>query len=92
MRVYLKASGIMAQYLGTEPLPVELPEQAGLGDLMAYIGRHLAPQMPPYLWNSQSGAFRGPVVISIDQKIIKDPAAGLAEGQTIQIIKAFVGG
>ena len=92
MRVFLKASGIIANYLGAQPVLVELDNQATLRDLLGHIGKHFAADFPRYLWNSPECRFRGPVVISIDKKVTSDPSTKLEEGQEIQIVKSFVGG
>ena len=92
MHVYLKAIGMFTQYLGKEPIQVELEERATVRDLFGHIDRCLADRFPEYLWNPGKRRFRGPVVISIDKKVTADLAVQLEEGQEIQVIKAFVGG
>ena len=92
MHVYLKAIGMFTQYLGKEPIQVELEDQATLRDLFGHIDRCLTDRFPEYLWNPEKRRFRGPVVISIDKKVTTDLAVQLEEGQEIQVIKAFVGG
>jgi len=92
MHVLLKATGMFTRYLGKEPIQVELEDQATLRDLFGHIDRFLADRFPEYLWNPEKRRFRGPVVISIDNKVTTDHAVRLEEGQEIQVIKTVVGG
>ena len=92
MQVFLRATGMLGKYLGTEPIPVELDDMATLEDLLIQVGRDLAHLFPGHLWNKQEQRFRGPVVISIDKKVARDLCVKLYDGQEIQLVKAFVGG
>jgi len=92
MRVFLKSTGVFGRYLGTEAREVELPDDATLADFLDYFGRNLASEVPAYLWNEKEGAFRGPVIITINGEVAKDSGTPIRDGQELLLFKPVVGG
>ena len=92
MRVFLQAKGMLQRHLGAEPREIRLPDNATLRDLLDHFHRHLSPSLPAYLWNAAERRFRGPVVITLGERVATNPTTPLADGQTIRLYKGFVGG
>jgi hypothetical protein len=72
MQVTLKGIGPMRDYLGEAPSIVELPEGSTLGDLLLCIERDFKEQLTGSIWNWAEHRFRGPVVIVLGHRIVRD--------------------
>jgi molybdopterin converting factor small subunit len=92
MRVTVKATGLMREYFGEATHEVELPEGATLGDLLSRIEVEFREGLTGSIWNWTEHRFRGPVVIVIDKRVVKDRATLLKDQQEVDFYKALVGG
>lgn len=92
MNVTLRAKGVMGRYLGTDPIEIVLPEKAALRDLFEYFHNRLSSRVPDFIWITEEKRFRGPVVVTIGGKVVRDMNSPLEAGMEIQIFKGFVGG
>lgn len=92
MLVTLRGIGHMREYLGDEPHAVDLPEGATLGDLLIRIEQDFKEQLTGSIWNWEGHRFRGPVVIVLGGRIVKDRTTPLQDQQEVCIHKALVGG
>ena len=72
MKVRVKAIGTMKYYLGEETIDIHLTDGATLKNLFEYFDVHLSSLIPAFLWNKQKRQFRGPVVVTIDQKVVSN--------------------
>ena len=82
----------MRDYLGEEPHAVHLPEGATLGDLLVRIEQEFKEQLTGSIWNWEEHRFRGPVVIVLGHRIVKDRTTPLQDQQEVSFHKALVGG
>jgi len=82
----------MKEHLGVKRLDIHLADGATLENLMEYFDTHLSSIIPQFLWNKQKKEFRGPVLISIDQKVVRVLQTPLKDGQEIRLVKAATGG
>lgn len=92
MKVRVKAIGTMMDYLGEETIDIHLTDGATLQNLFEYFDTHLSSLIPAFLWNKRKRQFRGPVVVTIDQTVVRNLKTPLKNGQEIQLVKAIVGG
>jgi molybdopterin converting factor small subunit len=91
IRVTLLSSGPMLDYFGEREL-LELPDGATLGDLLERIGAEHGERLAGSIWNRKEGRFRGPVVIMVGGRAVKDRATPLQDQAQVNLIKAVVGG
>ncbi len=92
MRVSLKAIGDLRDYFGRDPEIIELPEGAVAQDLLNAIHARWGASLPAYLWNQQTHQFKGPVLLVVDKKAIRDLTFPLADGIEINLFRAVAGG
>ena len=92
MQVYLLPQGTLKTYFDKKMIEITLHENATVKDLLAHIGQDMGSRIPDFLWNKAESRFRGPVVITIDKKVVSDLSVRLLNGQEIHLYKALVGG
>jgi len=92
MKITFAAMGDLREYLDREPQTVELPDQATVQDLLSWIEETQIGRLPAYLWDAEKHAFRGPVYLIANKKVILDQDMPLNDGMTIHLMRAMVGG
>ena len=92
MKILLKPIGDLRDYFGREQQEIELPDNATARDLLVAIGERWGGNLPAYLWDSQTCAFRGPVFLVVDSKVLQDLNAPLRDGIEVVVLKALAGG
>ena len=92
MKVNLIAKGTLKKYFGAEKISIELPEKAKVSDLLIQIDQTMGDHIPDFLWNKAESRFRGPVVITLNKKVVTDLSINIFDGQEIKIYKPLVGG
>ena len=92
MKVYLKSIGDLRDYLGRDPLEIELPAGAVFEELLVLIGERWGKVLPPFIWDSDKQQFRGAVFFVIDKHVVQDMATPLQDGQEIALMRALSGG
>jgi sulfur carrier protein ThiS len=92
MKINLRAIGDLREYLDKKPREVELPENARVRDLLQFIEQHWGAGFPAYLWDYEKHAFRGPVFLVVNEKVVLDWDAPLQEGMEVRIMRAVAGG
>ena len=92
MQVSLKAIGDLRDYFGRTPTEIELPDGALAQSILAEIDTRWGANLPAYLWNRETCQFKGPVLLVIDKKAVKDLLTPLMDQTEILIMKAIAGG
>ena len=92
MTIRLQAKGELRECFGGDVIEVPLAEGATLAGLLAEIGARWGNSLPAHLWDAQAVRFRGPVVIVLGTKPVRDPQTPLRDGQDISVHKVLVGG
>jgi sulfur carrier protein ThiS len=92
MRVFVKALGQMKRFLGEESREIELPEEATVRDFLGFLHENWREHFPDYLWDAKQRRFRGPVIIMVDRRVVRDPDTRLSERCEIELHKVLVGG
>ncbi len=92
MTVRVKPFGNLRGIFGGDEQRLELAEGATLAALLVAIEDSLGDRLPASLWNRREHRFRGPVVLRVGGRIVRDRATVLADGEEIGIHQALVGG
>ena len=92
MEINLKGTGILQEYFGKETHVLELPDDSSVQDLLVKIEEGWGNRLPAYLWNYSEHHFRGPVVLVLDNVVVRDFSVLLKDGSTVQLVKALAGG
>jgi len=92
MRIFLKAIGDLRDYFGHNTEIIELPEGAVAQDLLDAIHVRWGASLPAYLWCQQTHQFKGPVLMVVEKKAIRDLTIPLIEGMEIFLFRAVAGG
>jgi molybdopterin converting factor small subunit len=92
MHVRVKAFGPLRALTATDGEQIELPTGATLADLLHWIGEHWTERLPPSAWNRREHRFRGPVVVRVGARVVRDRTTVLADGEEVGIHQALVGG
>ena len=82
----------LREYFGREPVELQLPEDATLHSLLQVIDQRWGPQLPAYMWDSDQCAFRGPILLLVDKKVVLDHSTALCDGQEVTVMHALAGG
>jgi molybdopterin converting factor small subunit len=92
MQVSLKAIGDLRDYFGRTLTEIELPDGALAQSILAEIDTRWGANLPAYLWNRETCQFKGPVLLVIDKKAVRDLSTPLMDHTEILIMKAIAGG
>lgn len=92
MKVILNINGYLNTFFEEGCYEFKLEDDATLADLMAAIDCRFGESIPKSVWSRENKKFRGPVSISINQKIVKDHSFPLEDEQRISISRFLVGG
>lgn len=92
MKIVLKVIGTMQAYFPASELDFSLDENATLSDLYNEIGRTAGPQISQAVWNHDKSRPRGPVIMRSDDRVLKDEAHPLYEGQVLELKRFLIGG
>jgi len=92
MQIILRSIGDLREYFGRDPQPIALPEGALVEDLLRFIGERWGPTLPGYMWEPQASRFRGPFLLVIGGKAVRDPRSPLEDGVEIRVMNSLAGG
>lgn len=92
MKITLEGTGILQEFFGKETHILEFPEVASILDLLSKIEEIWGSQMPAYLWDYESHHFRGPVVLVVNNVVVRDLSVLLKDNSSVQLVKALAGG
>ena len=92
MKVYFDKTGFIKKYYEQQPDIIELPDGATLRDFCIRINETAEGKAGNAIWNSRDKKFRGPVVIFVDEKAVKDMQYELIDEQRIRLAYYIVGG
>jgi hypothetical protein len=92
LNVKIEPIGIIREYIPDVQLEFNLGDYATLADLYHEIGERLGDELPEAIWNQKKRRFRGPVLLSSNEQLIKDETTRLYDGQKIQLRRFLVGG
>jgi len=92
MLVYFDRKGFIKKYYEPEPDSIELAEGSTLKDFCIKVNETAEGEAKHALWNSKAKRYRGPVMISIDGKSVKDLSYRLKDGQRITLAYYVIGG
>jgi molybdopterin converting factor small subunit len=91
IQVTLQAQGTLEEVFGPAAC-CELADGATLGDLLDRIDAEHGERLAGTIWNRREKRFRGPVVIMLGRRAVKDRATPLRDRQVVSLFKAVVGG
>ena len=92
MEIYFERTGYIKKYYEQEPDYIVLDDGAALKDFCIRVNETAEGTAKHSLWNSEEKKFRGPVVASVDGKIVKDLNYKLEDGQRVRLLYSIVGG
>jgi len=92
MNIRLKTFGIFAEYLGREPLSLQLPEASPVSAIYACLDPSWKVYPPAELWDAQRKRFIVPQLFMIDGHDIQDENTILQDGAEILLIPPLEGG
>ena len=92
MRVRVTAFGHLCEYVGRETRDLAIAEGSTLQDLLLLWEQEWQGRIPASLWNRDEHRFRGPVVIRIGKRVVRDRSTALADGDEVHFYQALVGG
>lgn len=92
MIINLSIKGYLSKFFEQSHYELELREGATLADLYDAIGDKFGASLPGSVWSHEKKKFRGPVSVSIGEKIIGDPVFPLADQQQISVTRYIIGG
>lgn len=93
--IFLHFHATMQGTLGlqsTDPISLAIDDGASLSQVYDALALYLQDKEPSSLWNPQSKRFRGPVIISSGDTVLKDGQCRLHDGQHIEIKRFIIGG
>jgi sulfur carrier protein ThiS len=82
----------LREYFGREPVELQLPEDATLLNLFQVIDQRWGSTLPAYMWDSTQCAFRGPILLLVNKKVVLDYSTVLRDGQEVTVLHALAGG
>jgi sulfur carrier protein ThiS len=92
LRITFASVADLREYFGREPVALQLPEDATLHSLLQVIDERWGPTLPAYMWDSTQCAFRGPILLLVNKKVVLDFSTVLCEGQEVTVLHALAGG
>jgi molybdopterin converting factor small subunit len=92
MRVRVTAFGHLREHFGNDAHDVTLAEGSTLQDLLLLWEEQWHERMPASLWNRDEHRFRGPVVIRVADRVVRDRSTALTDGANVHLYQALVGG
>jgi sulfur carrier protein ThiS len=92
LKVTLVSVADLREYFGREPVGIELPEDATINSLLQVIAQRWGSQLPAYMWDSNRCGFRGPILLLVNQKVVRDHSTALCDGQEVTVMHALAGG
>ena len=92
MRVRVTAFGNLREYFGPGAHDLALAEGSTLQDLLLLWEQEWHGRIPASLWNRDEHRFRGPVVIRVGSRVVRDRSTALADGDDVRFYQALVGG
>jgi len=92
MKIYFERIGYIKKYYVQEPDCLILEDGATLKDFCIKVNETAEGTSRHSIWNSEEKKFRGPVVASVDGKIVKDLNYKLEDGQRVRLLYSIVGG
>ena len=92
MTIRLQAKGELRECFGEGMVEVPLAEGSTLAGLLAAVEARWGGSLPPHLWDTEAGRFRGPVVFMIGKTPVRDMETPLRDGEDVSLFKVLVGG
>jgi molybdopterin converting factor small subunit len=92
MKIQVKSSGDLRDYLGRAPQELELPNGSSFEDLLGVIGERWGSKLPAYLWDAQENRFRGAVFLVLNKHVVQDLHTPLEDGSEVIVMRALSGG
>jgi molybdopterin converting factor small subunit len=92
MKVHLKGSGDLRDYLGRASQEIELGDGSSFADLLGVIGERWGMHLPPFMWDAQQKRFRGAVFLVVNKHVVQDLDEPLEDGSEVTVMRALSGG
>jgi hypothetical protein len=92
MEIRVQPAGMIRQHFPEEVMTFTLEDNSNLSDLYDEIGSSIGSRLPKSIWNHKKNRFRGPVIVTSDNVILKSEDTLLHENQLIKLKRFLVGG
>ena len=91
MKVTVIFLGPLAQQVGQESVPFDLPRGALYGDLLDDMGRRFGDKLHERYWDSEAICFKAQILVMGTGSDYIERGQPLVEGETIKVVP-FLGG
>jgi molybdopterin converting factor small subunit len=92
MRVKVRFVGLMRRYIGSADEELELPDGAGVEELLRMLGSRYAEKLPPGLWREEEGSFHHSVKAARSGEKFLSEKERLRDGDEIYLVFRMAGG
>lgn len=92
MKVTVMFLGPLAQFVGRETVPFDLPDGATYGDLLDDIGNRFGERLHERIWDNEAHAFRAQILVVGTGRDHEARETPLFENEEIKIIPFLPGG
>jgi len=92
MKILLSFNGYFRKMFEQNPVEIEMVDGAAVDDIFIEIDRLYGATLPKAIWSHEKKRFRGPISVSVDQKVVKDFSYILKDGQQVSITRFLIGG
>ena len=92
MQIRVQPAGIISQHFPEEVMTFTLEDNSKLADLYNEIGSSIGSRLPKSIWNHEKSRFRGPVIVTSGNVILKSEETLLHDNQLIKLKRFLVGG
>jgi molybdopterin converting factor small subunit len=92
MNVTVNFLGLFKEYIGTEVVSIELPDDSVYADLLEEINRRYGEKLPPSLWDKSKREFKPGILCVGEGRDLEDGKTVLKSGETISIVVHLAGG
>ena len=92
MQIRVQPAGIIRHHFPEEEMTFTLEKNASLADLYDEIGFSIGSRLPESIWNHKKNRFRGPIIVSSDNVVLKSEDTLLRDNQLIKLKRFLVGG
>lgn len=93
MIVKFHAIGYMRTHLKEDHYLIELESDfSTLADFYDEIGRTIGEKLSNSVWDHRKRRFRGPIILKVDDEVVRQENYNLKDGQNIEISRMLIGG
>ena len=92
MQIRVQPAGIISQHFPEEVMTFTLEDNSKIADLYNEIGSSIGGRLPKSIWNHEKSRFRGPVIVTSGNVILKSEETLLHDNQLIKLKRFLVGG